>query len=351
MTGPAPSTTTAPTGRAGARVMRGGMICAWEDEPDTFLELAREGDRLGYTTIGVSDSIFRDPYVSLALLARETTRARIGPMVTNPVTRHPSVTANAISAVNDLSGGRAILGIGTGDSAVRSLQAKPATVDRLEQSVTAIRALTRGQVVPFDGAALQHRWATGGVPIHVTAEGPRTLRMAGRVADGVVMHTAAQPEIVAESVQAVHEGAREAGREPADVELWVFIKLGIADTREEAVDGIKMSLAASVNHAFRHSLEGKHIPEEHLPAIRELIARYQTQAHVRADGANHSLTDELGLTDYLADRFGVVGTPEQCLARIRALGEVGVDGVIFGVFGRDPLGLVRRFGEEILPHM
>jgi 5,10-methylenetetrahydromethanopterin reductase len=175
--------------------------------------------------------------------------------------------------------------------------------------------------------------------------------MAGRVADGVVMHTAAQPEIVAESVAAVPEGAREAGRDPADVEVWVFIKLGIADTREEAVDGIKMSLAASVNHSFRHTLEGKHVPEEYVPAIRELIARYQTQAHVKADGANHSLTDELGLTDYLADRFGVVGTPEQCLARIRALGEVGVDGVIFGVFGRDPLGLVRRFGEEVLPHL
>lgn len=327
------------------------MICAWESDPETFLQLGREADRLGYSTIGVSDSIFRDTYVSLALLARETTRARIGPMVTNPITRHPSVTANAISAVDDLSGGRAILGLGTGDSAVRSLLAKPATVDRLEQSVTAIRTLTRGQQATLDGAVLQHRWATRGVPVHVTAEGPRTLRMAGRVADGVVIHTAAQPEIVAESVAAVHEGAREAGRDPAEVDVWVFIKLGIADTREEAVDGIKMSLAASVNHSFRHSLEGKHIPEEHLPAIRELIARYQTQAHVEADGANHSLTDELGLTDYLADRFGVVGTPDQCLAQIRALGEVGVDGVIFGVFGRDPLGLVRRFGEEILPHM
>ena len=325
------------------------MICAWENDPATFLEQAKLGDSLGYAIIGVSDSIFRDTYVSLALLARHTERARIGPMVTNPVTRHPSVTANAISAVNDLSGGRAVLGIGTGDSAVRSLQVGPATVDRLEQSVTAIRALTLGQEAPFDGAILQHRWATRGVPVYVTAEGPRTLRMAGRAADGVVMHTAAQPDIVAESIAAVHEGAREAGRDPADVDVWVFIKLGIADTREEAVDGIKMSLAASVNHSFRHTLAGKHVPDELVPAIRELMVRYQTQAHVKADGANHSLTDELGLTDYLANRFGVVGTPEQCVARIRALGGVGVDGVIFGVFGRDPLGLIRRFGEEILP--
>lgn len=331
--------------------MQGGMICAWEHDPDTFLELAALGDRLGYATIGVSDSIFRDTYVCLALVAKETTQARIGPMVTNPVTRHPSVTANAISAINDLSGGRAILGLGTGDSAVRSLAARPATVDRLEQSVTAIQALTRGEEAPFDGAVLQHRWATRGVPVYVTAEGPRTLRMAGRVADGVIMHTAAQPEIVAESVAAVHAGAQEAGRDPADVDVWVFIKLGIADTREAAVDGIKMSLAASVNHSFRHTLEGKHIPEEHIPAIRELIRRYQTHAHVRVDGANHSLTDELGLTDYLADRFGVVGTPEHCRAQIRSLGEVGVDGVIFGAFGRDPLGLVRRFGEEVLPHL
>ena len=59
-----------------------------------------------------------------------------------------------------------------------------------------------------------------------------------------------------------------------------------------------MSLAASINHSFRHTLEGKHVPEDQVPAIRELIARHQTQAHVKADGANCSLTDELGLADY-----------------------------------------------------
>jgi 5,10-methylenetetrahydromethanopterin reductase len=155
--------------------------------------------------------------------------------------------------------------------------------------------------------------------------------------------------ILAESLQAVHRGARQAGRDPADVDVWAFVKLGIADTREQAVDGIKMSLAASVNHAFRHSLEGKHVPDEHVPAIRELIRRYRTAAHVKADGANQSLTDELGLTDYLVDRFGVVGTPQECLARIRALESAGVQGVVFGAFGRDPLGLVRRFGQEVLP--
>lgn len=327
------------------------MICAWGDDPETFLELAREGDRLGYDTIGVSDSIFRDTYVSLALLATQTSRARIGPMVTNPVTRHPAVTANAISAVDELSGGRALLGIGTGDSAVRSLSVAPATVDRLERSVSAIRHLIRGQEAALDGVVLHQPWSTRDVPIHVTAEGPRTLRLAGRVADGVVVHTAVQPDLVAESIAAVHAGARDAGRDPADVDVWVFIKLGIADSRAEAVDGIKMSLAASVNHSFRHGLENKHVPEELVPAIRELMARYRTSAHVRADGANHALTDELGLTDYLVDRFGVVGTPEQCLTKIRALGEVGVHGVIFGAFGRDPLGLVRRFGEDVLPHL
>jgi 5,10-methylenetetrahydromethanopterin reductase len=329
--------------------MKSGVICAWEESRADFVELVRLADRSGYALIGVSDSIFRDTYVSLSLVALETERALIGPMVTNPVTRHPSVTANAISSVDELSAGRAFLGIGSGDSAVRSLQQRPSTVARLEECVRAVGSLTAGRPAELDGVVLQHPWARRRVPVLVTAEGPRTLEMAGRVADGVVMHTGTDPVILAESLQAVHRGARQAGRDPADVDVWAFVKLGIADTREQAVDGIKMSLAASVNHAFRHSLEGKHVPDEHVPAIRELIRRYRTAAHVKADGANHSLTDELGLTDYLVDRFGVVGTPQECLARIRALESAGVQGVVFGAFGRDPLGLVRRFGQEVLP--
>jgi 5,10-methylenetetrahydromethanopterin reductase len=331
--------------------MKSGVICAWEESRADFVELVRLADRSGYALIGVSDSIFRDTYVSLSLVALETERALIGPMVTNPVTRHPSVTANAISSVDELSAGRAFLGIGSGDSAVRSLQQRPSTVARLEQCVRALGSLTDGRQAELDGVVLQHAWAHRRVPVLVTAEGPRTLEMAGRVADGVVMHTGTDPAILTESLQAVHRGAREAGRDPADVEVWVFVKLGIADTREQAVEAIKMSLAASVNHAFRQSLEGKHVPDEHVPAIRELIRRYRTAAHVKADGANHSLTDELGLTDYLADRFGVVGTPQECLGRIRTLESAGVHGVVFGAFGRDPLGLVRRFGEEVLPEL
>lgn len=331
--------------------MQSGVICAWTGERREFVDLVQLADELGYQLIGVSDSIFRDTYVSLALAAVETQRALLGPMVTNPVTRHPAVTAAAISSIDELSSGRAFLGVGSGDSAVRSLSRSPATVAALEECVRAVGRLTEGLPAQVGEAAVQHRWARRRVPVFVTAEGSRTLQMAGRVADSVVLHTGNDPQVIAESVRHVHRGAKEAGRDPAAIAIWSFIKLGIADSRAEAVDGIKMSLAASVNHAFRYTLEGKHVPPEHVPGVQELIRRYRTSAHVEADGANHALTDELGLTDYLADRFGVVGTAGECVAQIRALEAAGVDGVVFGAFGRDPISLVRRFGDEVLPHL
>ena len=92
-------------------------------------EQARLADDLGYDLVRIADSqcLFRDLYVALTLVALNTSRVKIGPGVTNPVTRHPTVTAGAIASIDELSGGRAILGLGAGDSAVLNIDEKPAS--------------------------------------------------------------------------------------------------------------------------------------------------------------------------------------------------------------------------------
>lgn len=333
--------------------MQFGTVCLWRDDPQAFVREVELADTLGYDMINVGDSqsMYREVYVSLAVAALHTTRARLGPLVTNPVTRHPAVTASAIATIDELSGGRAMLGIGTGDSAVRNLRHRPGRLAELEAYVTSVQQLTRGNEVEFDGATVHTRWASRGVPVYVTAEGPRTIRMAGRVADGVVLHTGTHPDIIADSLRLLHEGADEAGRDPEDIDVWLFLKAGIGDSRDEAVDGIRMGLAGSAHHAFRFTLEGKHVPADLHPAIRELVERYETRQHEIWDGQNRSLTEELGLTDYLADRFGLIGTPTQCIERLRTLEQAGIKNIVLAALGPDPMNVIRRFGQEVFPHV
>ena len=122
------------------------------------------------------------------MAALNTSRVRLGPLVTNPLTRHLVVTASAISSVDELSGGRAILGLGSGDSAIYTIGAPPATLAGLEDAVVTLgpahRAASRSTAAA--GAWQVHR-STRRVPVYLAAEGPRTLELAGRVADGVIV--------------------------------------------------------------------------------------------------------------------------------------------------------------------
>src|SRR5512144_2223988 len=227
-------------------------------------DLCREAEETGFEWLGVADSqsVFRELYVALTLAALHTTRMRLGPLVTNPLTRHLVVTASAIASVDELSGGRAVLGLGSGDSAIYTVGAPPATLAGLEDSVTTLRRLTAGETVERAGRPWRVHRATRRVPIYLAAEGPRTLELAGRVADGVIVGLGLTPDVVRLSLDAIERGARAAGRKLEDVDVWWFAKTNVADTRAAAVEPIKMALAASANHAFRFTLEGKGVPSD-----------------------------------------------------------------------------------------
>ena len=161
--------------------------------PDDLVELprlAKSAEDLGFDYVGVPDSqsLFHELYVSLAVAARATTRVQIGPTVTNPLTRHPAVTASAIDSIDEMSGGRAFLGIGTGDSAVLNLDLRPARLSQLRDYVEAVRAVLSGQTHDYQGRQIHVRRSQTAVPIMVAAEGPKTLALAGAIADIVLVH-------------------------------------------------------------------------------------------------------------------------------------------------------------------
>ncbi len=312
---------------------------------------ARLAEAMGFDHVGVADSqsLARELYVSLGVVAASTERVLLGPTVSNPLTRHPAVAASAIASINELSKGRAFLGLGSGDSAVLNLGLRPARLAELHHYIQSVREMLAGDTAEFRGDRAHVRWSSTAIPIAMSAEGPRTLAMAGSVADAAIIHTGLTPNVLQDTVARIREGERAAGREEGSASVWAFAKCNIADDPGEAVDEIKMALAASGHHAFRFTLEGKNVPEQFREAVSVLHREYEAAEHEQVGQTrNSTLTDELGLTDYFADRFAIVGTPEQCRAKTRAIFDAGVDVLLITAIGPSPETIIRRYGEEVI---
>jgi 5,10-methylenetetrahydromethanopterin reductase len=187
------------------------------------------------------------------------------------------------------------------------------------------------------------------VPIFLAASGPRTLRVAGQIADGVVIRTGIAPAIIRDSIAQVRAGALAAGRDPAAIDMWWWPDVNVADSYREAVGEITMSLAAAGNHLSRFTTEGKHVPPDLLPRVRLLGERYTYVDHVAPGSANCRLIEELGLVDYLADRFAVAGTPADCIAKLERAVEAGAQQFWMSVHFDDKHRFLRDWASRVMP--
>ena len=316
-------------------------------------KLARAVEENGFDIFAVGDThtLSGDPYVHLATAAMATRSVRIGPMVTNPITRHVAATANAIATLHDLSGGRAFLGIGTGDNAVLNLGLPRASLRSMERSIEAIKLLVRGESAVVDDATIVNMWSRRAVPVFMTAEGPRSLRLAGRIADGVVVGSGVSGEAVAMARQWIAEGAESAGRSMDEIEVWFTVRWALTEDRGAALRDLASLLAASAHHALRLAPADKGVPAELVPRIEELVAQYQPSHHVVPGRSPNAVAAErLGLLDYLGDRFAIVGTPERCADRLRELADLGVDGVMLAFRNTgSQMVEIEQWGTDVIP--
>ena len=331
------------------------------DNLETLASRARLAEEVGFDYIGIGDSqsLFRELYVSLSVVAMSTQRAMLGPTVSNPQTRHPAVTAAAIASINELSNGRAFLGLGSGDSAVLNLGLRPARLTELRHYIQTVRDLLAGETGEYHGGRAHVRWAAAGrpadelpnagLPIALSAEGPRTLTLAGAAADAAIVHTGLTPDALADTITRIREGERSAGRQPGATDVWAFAKCNIADRPDDAINEIKMALAASAHHAFRHTLDGKNVPPHLREPITILQQEYRPAEHEQTGPTrNAALTDELGLTEYLATRFAIAGAPDECRQKARQIFAAGANTLLITAIGPSPDTIISRFGQEVI---
>jgi 5,10-methylenetetrahydromethanopterin reductase len=323
-----------------------------------FMDLVRMAEGYGARAIGTYDSAFLggDAYVRATLMAQATTRAAIGLRPSNPLTREPQVMASFLASIDALTGGRAFLDIASGDSAVFNIGFPAASRARIEDYVACVRGLLAHGTATYQGRAQRVRWAPDAVrprvPISICAEGPRMLHLGGRIGDGVIAGTGLLPEVIRDTIARVHAGAREAGRDPASVDIWFTTRNALDRDHDTAITRVKASISSILNHAMRFGLDGKLVPEGLEKTVQEYVDGYELYDHVLHAGRNPKRMDELGLTDYAMRRWALAGTPRDWIARIEQLAEAGATRLWVGLGGTD---LERQrhdlemLGEEIMP--
>jgi 5,10-methylenetetrahydromethanopterin reductase len=331
-----------------------------EPSPGYTARLAAELEAMGFDAVLCPDTqcLSPDPYGQLSLAAARTARLRLGTGVTNPFTRDSSVTAGALATLQKESGGRALCGIGRGDSSAAHIGRRSATTAELRAYVSEVRAYLRGEEVVRGATRSRLRWLAPGelpaVPIDIACTGPATIRMAVDVADRVSFAVGSAPERIAWALATARERLAETGRDPRSVRLGAYVNL-VCDPDERRAIALGRMIAGMVAHFAGM----KDAPVEHLPPRLQAIAvamksRYDMARHAQDEGSHLALID-----DEFVDWFSICGPPSKCRERLAALIGLGLDHVhllggspVSAPHGARQAAMVRQtqlFAEKVLP--
>ena len=306
---------------------------------------AAELERNGVEELWLIDSqlAMKDAFVGLTLAAAATERMRLGTGVSNLVTRHPTVTANAIAGIAELSGGRALLGVGAGDSSVYGLGARPSRVAEVEEGLGYFRAVLDGREGTWQGRGYRLAQQVPPTPVYLAVSQPRMCRLAGRMADGAIIMGPAQPDVLSRQLGWIEEGIAEAGRERSDVRVCFIATLSAREDPGAALADVRSWASAQARlQADVHELPAS--LEPFTDEIARAKADYDYGEHL-STRARHQGT----VSDELTRTLAIAGTPEECIERVRALHATGVDELVFPLLGGGRLERLRVLTEQIAP--
>jgi 5,10-methylenetetrahydromethanopterin reductase len=325
------------------------MGVSWREPLARIKDLAARAEQHGFDCLWVLDVQFtmKDVYVAMALAAEATDRIRIGTGVTTPFNRHPTVTAAAISAIDELSDGRAILGIGAGGNAIYPLGLRPASVAQTERLVVGLRQLLRGEEARFSKEEPAVRIKTGiaSVPIYLAASKPRMLELAGRVADGVILNGPSRRDWVTEQLATIARGAASAGRVRGDIAVDLTVAVSIDDDRARAIDAVKPWVAAQAR-VFSSLPETPPWARSHRSELDAAARDYVYSQHLSRT-AEHKTT----VSDELASWMAVAGTADECRLRIQELVDTGIDRITMTLLPGGRERNVELLGREIVSRL
>ena len=323
--------------------------------PGRTAGLARQAEESGFGGLLLADSqnLVGDPFVELGVAARVTSRIGLGTGVVNLVTRHPAVVAAAIASVQVESGGRAVLGVGRGDSSLAQIGLAAPSAVRLRDLVTQVRGYLRGEEVTTGGTASRIGWIaqTGlpAVPVEVAATGPRMIGLAATLADRVMVTVGADPSRVAWAMGVARQARAAAGLDPAGLRIGAFVNVACDPDVAAACALVRGSTAIFAHFCSMPGSSPTGFSPQDAATVQEVGRAYDEARHGLSHAAHTAVLDESFMM-----RFAVAGSPEHCLARLRRLAALGLDRIVVvpGSRDADPARLARSndlFAREVLP--
>jgi probable F420-dependent oxidoreductase len=326
-------------------------VTVMPDPPHSrLIELLQRAEAYGFEYGWTYDShvLWQESFALLPLVVAATSRLKLGHCVTNPGIREPTVTASWYATMQDVSGGRMVMGIGRGDSSRRVVGLDPVKVDEFERQIGMIKELMNGRKVEWNGKEIELAWARRDlplIPMYVAGYGPRALAAAGRVGDGVVIQLA-DPQIIEWTMETARRAAAATGRDPSALKCIVCAPSHISDDIAGARDQVRWFPAMVSNHVV--DLIGRYGVNSEVPrALTDYVAArkfYDYSEHSRI-GAKHGGF----VSDEICDRFCVLGTLDTVTEKLRQLAGIGVDQFNLYLMTRGTDEMLSLYGREIIP--
>lgn len=329
-----------------------GAVLQTNPPASRTVALAKLAEQHGFSHVWTFDShlLWQEPYVIHSQILAETRRVTVGPFVTNPATRDWTVTASVFATLNEMYGNRTICGIGRGDSAVRVTNGKPTTLGELRESIHVIRELANSRSVEHHGATLRFPWSVGSeLEVWVAAYGPLALKLTGEVGDGFILQLA-DLDIAEWMIGTVRGAAEAAGRDPMSVKFCVAAPMYITDGTEAGLQHARQQSRWFGGMVGNHvaDIVAKHGATGAVPrALTDYIAGrtgYDYNSHGRADNDHVDF-----VPDAIVDRFCVLGTAEQHIAKLERLRALGVDQFAGYLQHDNKEETLRVYGETVIP--
>ena len=308
-------------------------------------ELAREVEDLGFETLWFIDHQLgmKDVYTAMNLSALATERIEIGAGVTNLTTRHPTVTANATVALDEVSGGRALLGLGAGWVALHSIGLEPARLGEIRRGIEEFRQLFSGEEADLYGTRVRLATATRQIPVYLAVSQPGMLRLSGETCDGAVVMGAADPDFCRWQLDFIYEGLERGGRQRSDITLDLFVTMSVDDDEDQAVNDVR-AWATSQAATFQ---VWKRVPpawERFRPEFRRAERSYEYTDHLSLRAEHKQIVSR-----EFVQSVAIAGDRGSCIERLREVAALDFDRITFALLSGGRRRRLEELAAQVLP--
>lgn len=322
---------------------------------DGVEDVARRCEALGFDGLSMTDSqnLAPDTYMALTLAAQATSTLRLGPAVTNPLTRHAAVTASAIATLQAVSGGRAMLGMGRGDSSLFNIGHKPVAPRAFERYLADVQTYLRGDALDAAGYESRLHWLDpavhGKVPVDVSATGPKVIALAARHAERVSFAVGSDPQRVQWAIDRARDALAEGQAQPS---FGLYLNMCVHDDLERAAELVRPGVGIFAHFSGMPGAGRDQVPGNVSESDRKVFERmsdYDKARHGSGDAAHAQALP----VDFI-QRFAVIGPAARCIEKLTALRALGIERIfVLGPrpdhFGEEALAAQERLANEVIP--